>query len=54
MSTTPRDPRAAVPPVPTPPSRPEEQARPQERRPAVRPDTVEPRVPGEATAWSPP
>ena len=31
MSTTPRDARAAVPQVPTPTSRPEETARPQER-----------------------
>lgn len=53
MSTTPRDARAAVPQVPTPTSRPEETARPQERRPAPRPEIVEPRVPGEGSRVEP-
>ncbi|MCV7715423.1 acetolactate synthase large subunit [Micrococcus luteus] len=53
MSTTPRDARAAVPQVPTPASRPTETARVQERRPAPRPEIVEPRVPGEGSRVEP-
>ncbi|HCG15010.1 MAG TPA: acetolactate synthase large subunit, partial [Micrococcus luteus] len=53
MSTTPRDARAAVPPVPTPASRPTETALAQERRPAPRPEIVEPRVPGEGSRVEP-